>query len=192
MLFIDKLVSLFLEPNRYFGKVRMFNDKERNDRIIQTILLLLIGWALGACLPIAIFLIGMLPTCELLPITDPANPLDLSFACVEYDVAGSACTSVGVLLLPAILISMIVIRRRNEGEDLCSPQTGTFITISLGVISGFIAGFGMVLVTKMNTADNVAGGVVLLIFLVFAIFITMMCGLCYHQWQDEHDENHLF
>lgn len=183
----------------------LFEKQSSGDNICYTSIMLGVGWVLGVLLAVGIYLVGGLSTCHDMTvlttitketITDSGNatliqvPSEEVLECVIFDTAAAVCLTLGILLYPATLVTIVVFRRRKDGDDICTEDQLGLSIVAVGVISGLLSGVGLVLQTAMNTAENTAGGSVLLIVVGVTVWITLMCSKCYQQWREEQDEGH--
>jgi hypothetical protein len=180
----------------------LFEKDSTGDNLCYTGIMLFVGWVLGALLAVGVYLVSSLPTCHdttvLTTITETitiSNSSEVEFdsqeviTCVVYDVPAAICTTLGILLFPAILIS-IVVYRRHRGDDICEGDKLGLTIVVAGVIAGLIGGVGLILQTRMST-ENTAGGAVLLIVVGISVWITLLCSKCYQQWTEEGDWGHI-
>jgi hypothetical protein len=183
----------------------LFDKQGSGDNICYTSIMLGVGWVLGVLLAVGIYLVGGLSTCHdmtvLTTVTDETQTSGGNLTlvqnlsaevveCVIFDTAAAVCLTLGILLYPATLITIVVFRRRKDGDDICTEDQLGLSIVAAGVISGLLSGVGLVLQTAMDTSEATAGGAVLLIVVGITVWITLMCSKCYQQWREEQDEGH--
>lgn len=184
----------------------MLSGPGSGDNLCYTSTMVLIGWVLGILLSVSIFFVGELPTCYdtmvLTQVTETHHAFESNITvletvseealrCVTYDVGASICLTLGFLLPFAFVLSIVVWRRRQDGEDICAKDTLGLSVIAAGTAIGMLAGAGLVLVTKMPTANATAAGSAMLIGVVVLIWISLLCSRCYQDYKEEQQEGHV-
>lgn len=179
-----------------------FNETQHSDNCAYTGCLLFSGWIIGILLGLAIMLTGEIPTTaeKLVPLPTPTAPLNITTNMTvatelpstviemneEFEIAGTALLTIGLLLSPVAFIAIILWRRIRNGDVWSEDKLGLGIALT-GLVSGVIFIIGVLMLSGFDTEDKVALGVFLLIVTIFGVPTLLMLSKCYNHYYEEQE-----